>query len=197
MPDRHGPMRVVYEEQGEEIPSTNWSDFEGNAPNDVLDRITRGILNIDPAWLGSPPLTSGEVTAVEETFGVSLGGGEIDPADRFSVDTFDVSGVATETEGEIGSLLYDVSVSDDDGDNDLTDFRVEGTDADGDTVDYTYSSNNSVSQGGEQSLSAFEAIPTTQTVSLPLDATLYASDTDSEVELEMKDFTSEDFQPPT
>ncbi|OYR62885.1 hypothetical protein DJ80_09175 [Halorubrum ezzemoulense] len=187
---------MVYQErkQGEEIPSTNWSDFEGNTPNDVLDRITRGILDIDPAWLGSPPLDSGEVTAVEENFDVSLGGGEIDPADRFSVDTFDVFGLAADTQGEIGGLLYEVSIFDNDGDDDITDFRVEGTDADGDSVDYTYSLDNSVSQGGEQSLTAYEASPTTQTVSLPLTATLYASDTDSEVELKTKNFTSEDFQ---
>ena len=74
MPDRHGPMRVVYEQrgQGEEISSTNWSTFEDETPNDVLDRITRGILQTEPQWLGEA-LTLEEITAVEESFGVTIG----------------------------------------------------------------------------------------------------------------------------
>jgi hypothetical protein len=193
MPDRHGPFRVVYEETFSE---EEWGDFETNTSNGVLDRITRGILDIDPAWLGSPPLTAEEVSAVEEAFDVSLGGEEPDPADRFSVDSFGVFGTQTDTEGEIVSLLYEVSVSDADGDDDITDLQVEGTDADGNAVDYTYSADNTVSDGGEQSLTDSEATPTIQTVSLPLNATLSASDTDSgPVELENKEFTLEDFLP--
>jgi hypothetical protein len=193
MPDRHGPFRVVYEET---FSQEEWGNFEAETPNGVLDRVTRGILNIDPAWLGSPPLTPEEVSAVEEAFDVSLGGEEPEPADRFSVDSFVVFGNQTDTEGEIEDLLYEVGVSDADGDDDVTDFQVEGTDADGNAVDYTYSADNSVAEGGQQSLSNFEAMPTTQSVSLPLNATLLASDTDSgPVELESKEFTSEDFQP--
>jgi hypothetical protein len=195
MPDRHGPLKVIYAEtfsQGE------WEDFEADTPNDILDRVTRGILNVDPAWLGSPPLTLEEVSAVEEAFDVSIGGEGPDPADRFGVELFDAFGTPTETEGEVGGLLYEVYVFDADDDGDITDFHVEGTDADGSVVNYTYSAENSVADGGEQSLSSFEATPTTQTVSLPLDATLFASDTDSgPVELETKEFTSQDFQPPS
>jgi hypothetical protein len=61
-------MRVVYGS----IPSTNWKSFEESTPNDVLDRTTRGILQTDPEWLGDA-LTAGEVTAVEEAFGVRIG----------------------------------------------------------------------------------------------------------------------------
>jgi hypothetical protein len=75
MPDRHGPMRVVYEQrgQGEEIPSTVWTTFEDETPNDVLDRITRGILQTEPEWLGEV-LTQTEITAVEDSFGVTIEG---------------------------------------------------------------------------------------------------------------------------
>lgn len=72
MPDRHGPLRVIYEETFSlnevEIP---WEDFESNTPNDVLDRTTRGILNVSPLWLGEE-LSETERDAVLEAFGEEI-----------------------------------------------------------------------------------------------------------------------------
>jgi hypothetical protein len=61
----------MYQRRG--IPGTNWSEFESDTPNDVLDRTTRGILNTEPEWLGSELIPS-EITAVENHFGVSIEG---------------------------------------------------------------------------------------------------------------------------
>lgn len=69
MPDRHGPLRVVYEET---FSLDEWESFEDNTPNDVLDRTTQGVLRTEPQWLGEA-LTSEEITAVEESFGVTIG----------------------------------------------------------------------------------------------------------------------------
>jgi hypothetical protein len=69
-------MRAVYE-QNQGTLKKNWEEFEGDTPNDVLDRTTRGILQTDPQWLGDV-LTPDEITAVENYFGVSIeGGGEL------------------------------------------------------------------------------------------------------------------------
>ncbi len=70
MPDRHGPMRAVYQ-QNEGIPGTNWQTFEESTPNEILDRTTRGILRTDPEWLADT-LTQNEITAVAENFGVTV-----------------------------------------------------------------------------------------------------------------------------
>lgn len=69
MPDRHGPLRVIYEET---FSLDEWESFEDNTPNDVLDRTTQGVLRTEPQWLGEA-LTSEEITAVEESFGVTIG----------------------------------------------------------------------------------------------------------------------------
>jgi hypothetical protein len=69
MPDRHGPLRVIYEET---FSLAEWESFEDNTPNDVLDRTTQGVLRTEPQWLGEA-LTSEEITAVEESFGVTIG----------------------------------------------------------------------------------------------------------------------------
>ncbi|GAA0524289.1 hypothetical protein SAMN04488066_10680 [Halorubrum aquaticum] len=181
MPDRHGPMRVVYEEQGEGIPSTTWSDFEGNAPNDVLDRITRGILNIDPAWLGSPPLTSGEVTAVEEAFGVTIGppddGGEPElPSTRFRIEQFQGSG--SPVEGGIMNLFYKVTVSDGDDDDDVTGFRLEATSAD-EKNDSFENLPDGPDTGAAERSNPEVGLFTEQAVETPVSVTLSAADEDS------------------
>ena len=73
MPDRHGPLKVVYQErrQGEEIPGSDWTTFEDETSEGVLDRITRGILQTDPQWLGEE-LTQDELFAIAESFGVEI-----------------------------------------------------------------------------------------------------------------------------
>lgn len=68
MPDRHGPLKVIYEET---FSQEGWNSFESETSNDVLDRITRGILNVSPQWLGRE-LTEAERAAVLEAFGEEL-----------------------------------------------------------------------------------------------------------------------------
>ena len=143
MPDRHGPMRVVYQQRGgdEELPPTTWDTFENDTPEDVLDRITRGILQTDPQWLADA-LTPTEVTAVETAFGVTIGdsgggGGDIErPADRFGIERFD--GSADVTSDGITNLYYMIRVSDADDDGDVTGFRLEATAADDTTDSFEY-----------------------------------------------------------
>jgi hypothetical protein len=180
MPDRHGPLKVVYQKRGEEIPPSLWSEFESDTPNDVLDRITRGILQTEPQWLGEQ-LSSGEITAVEEFFGVSIGapgdGGEVElPADRFSVDVFD--GSATFVEGGITNLFYQVTVSDADDDDDVTGFRLDATGDEGATDSFEYLPDGPAS--GQQERSDFEAgLFVEGTAVPPVDVTLSAADEDS------------------
>ena len=176
MPDRHGPIRVVYQARGdEEIPPTTWSSFEESTPNDILDRITRGILSIDTAWLGSLPLTSAEVTAVEEYFGVSIGGGEMAPADRFSVGEF--SGSGESRDGGVGDVFLKANVADDDGDDDVTGFRIDATSDDDVTDSFEYLPDGTDSGASERT--NFE-IPvfSEQIVEDPITATLSAADVD-------------------
>lgn len=68
MPDRHGPLKVIY---AETFSIDEWENFESDTPNDVLDRTTRGILNVFPQWLGEE-LSEAEQAAVLEAFGVEL-----------------------------------------------------------------------------------------------------------------------------
>lgn len=183
MPDRHGPMRVVYQQRGgdEELPPTTWDTFENDTPEDVLDRITRGILQTDPQWLADA-LTPTEVTAVETAFGVTIGdsgggGGDIErPADRFGIERFD--GSADVTSDGITNLYYMIRVSDTDDDGDVTGFRLEATAADDTTDSFEYLPEGPDTGNSERS--NFEAgLFVEQYVQGPITVTLSAADEDS------------------
>jgi hypothetical protein len=186
MPDRHGPLRVVYQErrQGEEIPSTVWSTFEDETPNDILDRITRGILQTDPQWLGEVDLTSDEIAAVEEAFGVTIevpeDGGEPEPpapATRFSVERFDGSADPAEG-GGITNLFYKVKIDDADGDDDVTGFRLEAS-KDGFVIDSLEYLPDGPDTGADERTNFEAGLFTEQAVERPFTVTLSAADEDS------------------
>lgn len=184
MPDRHGPLKVVYQErrQGEEIPGSDWGSFEESTQNDILDRITRGILQTDPQWLGEV-LTSEEIPAVEEAFGVTIevpdDGVEPEPpapATRFSVGRFE--GPPSFVEGEITNLFYKVTVADADGDDDVTGFRLEASKDDVEIDSFEYLPDGPDSGAAERT--NFEVgLFTGQAVEAPFTVTLSAADEDS------------------
>ncbi|WP_200531282.1 hypothetical protein [Halorubrum sp. LN27] len=181
MPDRHGPMRVIF--QNQEIPGTTWGDFEENTPNEVLDRTTRGILDVNPGWLGTA-MTPGEVAAVQEWFDVSIGGGETDPAERFTASGFDGT---RESLGDGEYYIYfDATVEDADTDDDLTAIRIDAEGADGTSG----SIEGTPSEGDTAATIEFSGVdPFSDPVSLPVNATLSAADSDSNgsfVELQQK-----------
>jgi hypothetical protein len=178
MPDRHGPLKVIFR-QNQEMPKKNWETFEENTSNDVLDRTTRGILQTEPLWLGDA-LTSNEITAVEEAFGVTIevpdDGGRPDPATRFNVEQFD--GSASFVEGGITSLFYQVTVSDADADDDVTGFRLDATGDEGATDSFEYLPDGPGS--GQPERTNFEVgLFVEGTAVPPVDVTLSAADEDS------------------
>lgn len=180
MPDRHGPLKVLYQTQ--QIPSTNWTDFEDDTPNDVLDRTTRGILRSGPEWLGDV-LTPNEVTAVEEAFDVTIegpgDGGEVTPpADRFGVEQFDAFRVEELEIEPSRQVLFEpqAEVVDADGDDDLTGIRIAAELTEG-------GEGPSVTEPAEEG-GGSAMIQTTDPLVIPLNelpvtATLSASDADS------------------
>jgi hypothetical protein len=191
MPDRHGPMKALYENRG--TSGSSWGTFEETTPNDVLDRITRGILQTDPEWLADV-LTAGEITAVEEAFGVSIGepgdGGEIDPADpaeRFSWSVFEADIFAAE--GEMATVWFKATVTDADGDDDLTKIKISVGDEGENSKTIVYPEEGS---DGQSEISNFELGPLE--ASAPVTATLSAADTDADgefVDLVTQEFAGE------
>lgn len=194
MPDRHGPLRALYENRAG--AGSSWDTFQGDTPDHVLDRITRGILRTDPEWLADV-LTANEIGAVEEAFGVDIGepgdGGEIDPpdpADRFSWSVFEAD--IFPAEGEMATVYFRATVTDADGDDDLTKIKISvGDDSESDK-EIEYSAEES---DGRSEISNFELGPLE--VPIPVTATLSAADTDSDggfVELATRTFDGEESQ---
>ena len=183
MPDRHGPMRVIY--QSGDIPSTTWDSFEEDTPNQVLDRMTESILDIDPAWLGGA-LTANEVGAVQEWFDVSIGDGEPEPIDPFGVERFELS--ANYVDGGVQDVYVQARVVDSDGSKELAGLEVEAASSDGASDSFEYLPDGADSGANERS--DFEiGLFLEQTVTAPVDVTLSAIPVGSDsqpVELETK-----------